>query len=81
MVSTLVTGICQVAEGMLMQTKLAARPSISKMGTTAINNSTYRWFAQRYNVTALGLLRHTALTTAHVYTAIVAQAVALLEID
>ena len=25
-------------------------PSISKMGTTAINNSTYRWFAERYNV-------------------------------
>lgn len=25
-------------------------PSITKMGTTAINNGTYRWFAERYNV-------------------------------
>lgn len=25
-------------------------PSVSKMGTTAINNSTYRWFAERYHV-------------------------------
>jgi hypothetical protein len=25
-------------------------PSISKMGTTAINNGTGRWFAERYSV-------------------------------
>ena len=42
-----------VAEGaMLMrdETLAALSPSISKMGTTTINNSTTRWFAQRYNV-------------------------------
>ena len=42
-----------VAEGaMLMrdETIAALAPSIRKMGTTAVNNSTYRWFAQRYNV-------------------------------
>ena len=41
------------AEGaMLMrdETLAALAPSISKMGTTAINNSTNRWFAQRCNV-------------------------------
>lgn len=42
-----------VAEGaMLMrdETLAALAPSISKMGTTAINNSTARWFSQRYYV-------------------------------
>ena len=42
-----------VAEGtMLMrdETLAALAPSITKMGTTAINNSTYRWFAERYGV-------------------------------
>jgi hypothetical protein len=34
----------------ILLTLAALSPSISKMGTTAINNSTYRWFAQRYNV-------------------------------
>jgi len=42
-----------VAEGaMLMrdETIAALSPSISKMGTTTINSSTSRWFAQRYGV-------------------------------
>lgn len=42
-----------VAEGsILMRDETLAKlsPSISKMGTTAINTSTYRWFSQRYNV-------------------------------
>ena len=42
-----------VAEGTMLlrdETLAALSPSISKMGTTAINNSTHRWFAQRYNV-------------------------------
>ena len=42
-----------VAEGtMLMkdETLAALAPSITKMGTTAINNSTYRWCAERCNV-------------------------------
>ena len=42
-----------VAEGtMLMrdETIAALSPSISKMGTTTINNSTHRWFAQRGDV-------------------------------
>lgn len=40
-----------VTEGTILmrdETLAALAPSISKMGTTAINNSTYRWFAQRH---------------------------------
>ena len=75
-----------VAEGtMLMkdETLAALAPSISKMGTTAINNSTYRWFAQRYNVgTAWFFNGGSGLL--HGYNVNVSsrcQAVALLEID
>ena len=75
-----------VAEGtMLMrdETLTALSPSISKMGTTTINNSTYRWFAQRsYVYTAwIFLGYYGALGTNHVNTALRCQAVALLEID
>ena len=42
-----------VAEGTVLMkdaTLEALAPSVQKMGTTAINNGTYRWFAARYNV-------------------------------
>ena len=75
-----------VAEGaMLMrdETIAALAPSIGKMGTTAINNSTSRWVAQRSNVSSAwffngngGFLGHTNVSYAYR-----CQAVALLEID
>ena len=75
-----------VAEGaMLMrdETLTALSPSISKMGTTAINNSTYRWFAQRYNVNSAWIFNghNGSLNYNLVNYANRAQAVALLEID
>ena len=61
----------------------ALAPSITKMGTTAIDNSTHRWFAQRYNVYNAwifygynGNLDHNNVNGAYRV-----QAVALLEID
>ena len=75
-----------VAEGaMLMrdETVAALEPSISKMGTTAINNSTTRWWAERCSVYSAwffhgnyGILgSNTVLYTNR------CQSVALLEID
>ena len=74
-----------VAEGtMLMKDKTLAAlsPSISKMGTTAINNSTYRWFAQRSNVTGAWNFSgyYGYLGNSNVYYTLRAQAVALLNI-
>lgn len=75
-----------VAEGaMLMrdETLAALSPSISKMGTTAINNRTYRWFAQRYYVSYAWFFNDYGgkLNGGNVYSANRCQAVALLEID
>ena len=75
-----------VAEGaMLMrdETLAALSPSISKMGTTAINNSTTRWCAQRYNVNNAWLFYgyYGTLSINGVNYSTRAQAVALLEID
>ena len=75
-----------VAEGtMLMrdETLAALTPSISKMGTTAVNNSTYRWFAQRYSVNGAWSFNggNGSLNSYGVYVTIRCQAVALLEID
>ena len=75
-----------VAEGaMLMrdETLAALSPSISKMGTTAINNSTHRWFAQRYYVDYAWIFYGSDGTLYYiiVYYAGRCQAVALLEID
>ena len=75
-----------VAEGaMLMRDETIAdlAPSISKMGTTAINNSTTRWFAQRSDVNHAWLFNgnNGILSYNDVYLAGRAQAVALLEID
>ena len=75
-----------VAEGaMLMrdETLAALSPSISKMGTTAINNSTYRWFAQRGNADIAWIFGGNSGTLYHYYVnhAYRCQAVALLEIE
>ena len=61
----------------------ALAPSITKMGTTAINNSTYRWFAKRYSVNTAWLFHgsHGNLDTGNVNGRFRCQAVALLEID
>lgn len=75
-----------VAEGaMLMRDETLAKlsPSISKMGTTAINNSAHRWFAQRYSV--YGAWFFSGLNGYLYYTnvgyAYRCQAVALLDIE
>ena len=75
-----------VAEGaMLMRDETIAdlAPSISKMGTTAINNSTSRWWAQRYSVYTAWIFNGSSgfLSNTSVYVTFRAQAVALLEID
>lgn len=75
-----------VAEGaMLMrdETLAALSPSISKMGTTAINNSTTRWCAQRCSASHAWLFYGTGgtLSSTAVTNSFRAQAVALLEID
>jgi len=58
-------------------------PSITKMGTTAVNNSAHRWFATRYNVNYAWIFYgwNGALNTGRVLNAFRSQAVALLEID
>ena len=58
-------------------------PSITKMGTTAINNSTYRWFATRYSVGSAWFFDGYSgrLSYSGVYSAYRCQAVALLGID
>ncbi len=75
-----------VAEGaMLMRDETIAdlAPSISKMGTTAINNSTTRWLAQRYDVNSAWLFggSYGYLGSYSVNYTRRCQAVALLEID
>jgi hypothetical protein len=75
-----------VAEGtMLMkdETLAALAPSIGKMGTTAINNSTSRWFAQRCSVGNAWFFGggNGVLGFNPVYSRLRCQAVALLEID
>ena len=76
-------GVLEGTELMKDACLAAMEPSITKMGTTAINNSTYRWWAERYNVYnawvfngSSGLLDGTVI-----YNAFRVQAVALLEID
>lgn len=75
-----------VAEGaMLMrdETLAALSPSISKMGTTAINNSTYRWFSQRYSTFYAWFFygNNGLLSIGNVYNSFRCQAVTLLNID
>ena len=75
-----------VNEGtMLMkdETLAALAPSISKMGTTAVNNSTSRWFAARYNVLSAYIFYGYDGSLSYVYVGSSgrSQAVALLKID
>jgi hypothetical protein len=75
-----------VAEGtMLMkdETLAALAPSISKMGTIAVNNSTSRWFAERCNVSSAWFFNGYGGTLYgnYVNNRFRCQAVALLEID
>ena len=58
-------------------------PSVTKMGTTAINNSTSRWWAERYNVNNARFFgaSNGTLNSGYVTNASRVQAVALLEID
>ena len=61
----------------------ALAPSITKMGTTAINNSTHRWWAERYNVYGAWFFYgyYGNLTGVSVNDAYRAQAVALLKLN
>lgn len=75
-----------VAEGaMLMRDETLAKlsTSISKMGTISINNSTSRWFAQRYDVNSAWFFNGNSgnLNYNDVSYTTRCQAVALLEID
>jgi hypothetical protein len=75
-----------VLEGcyLMADTTLAAlAPSISKMGTTVINNSTYRWFGARFNVSYAWFFygNYGNLSNGYVNYSYRCQAVALLEID
>ena len=75
-----------VAEGAILmrdETIAALSPSISKMGTTTINNSTTRWFAQRYHVNNAWLFNgvYGTLSNTAVNVSIRCQAVTLLNID
>ena len=58
-------------------------PSVTKMGTTAINNSTTRWWAERYTVNYAWFFNgnNGNLDSTTVFYAVHCQAVALLEID
>lgn len=58
-------------------------PSVTKMGTTAINNGTNRWFAQRCNVNHAFIFGgyNGNLYGGYVSNTYRCQAVALLEID
>jgi hypothetical protein len=58
-------------------------PSVTKMGTTAINNSTTRWFAQRCNVHSAWIFYGSFgfLYSGGVNSTYRCQAVALLDID
>ena len=75
-----------VDEGTLLMkdaTLSALAPSVQKMGTTAINNSTGRWFAQRYHVNSAWVFsgNYGTLNYNSVYYRYRCQAVAILEID
>ena len=76
-------GVLEGTELMKDACLAAMEPSITKMGTTTINNSTYRWWAERYNVYHAWFFYagYGLLYSGTVYGASRVQAVALLEID
>ena len=78
-------GVLEGTELMKDDCLAALEPSVTKMGTTAINNSTPRWWAERYHAyyawifnAYYGILGN---YYGGVYSAYRVQAVALLEID
>ena len=76
-------GCLEGCELMNDETLAIIAPSITKMGTTAISNSTYPWFAERYNVNTARIFYGNSgfLSSGNVNLRNRAQAVALLEID
>ena len=76
-------GVDEGAMLMRDETLAALSPSISKMGTTAINNSTPRWFSQRCSVYYAWIFNGNGggLDNNNVNFAYRCQAVALLQID
>ena len=76
-------GVLEGTELMKDDCLAALAPSVTKMGTTAINNSTHRWWAERYNVNDAWLFNggYGPLYDGSVYGAHRVQAVALLNID
>ena len=76
-------GVLEGTELMKDACLAALAPSITKMGTTAINNSTYRWFAQRYGVNNAWIFNanYGFLNYGYVGSAVRSQAVALLKLN
>jgi nitrite reductase/ring-hydroxylating ferredoxin subunit len=76
-------GVLEGTELMKDACLAALAPSITKMGTTAINNSTSRWFAQRYSVNSAWIFyaNYGRLGNGGVYDADRSQAVALLKLN
>ena len=76
-------GVLEGTELMKDDCLASLAPSVTKMGTTAINNSTHRWFAQRYNVNSAWFFNGYSgyLNSNSVNNTNRCQAVALLEID
>jgi hypothetical protein len=75
-------GCLEGCELMNDETLAILAPSITKMGTTAINNGTHRWFAERSGVNGARLFNGSNgyLTYGNVYSRYRAQAVTLLDI-
>jgi hypothetical protein len=75
-------GCLEGCELMNDETLAILAPSVTKMGTTSINNSTYRWFAERYGVNPARFFDGYggSLYTGSVYSRYRAQAVTLLDI-
>ena len=76
-------GVAECTMLMRDETLADLSPSITKMGTTAINNSAGRWFAERYNVNSAWIFygSYGILGSYGVSNSYRCQAVALLEID
>jgi hypothetical protein len=76
-------GVLEGTELMKDACLAALAPSVTKMGTTAINNSAYRWWAERCNVKYAWFFNgsYGYLYGNDVNGAYRVQAVALLEID
>ena len=76
-------GVLEGTELMKDACLAALAPSITKMGTTAINNSAHRWFAQRYNVYGAWFFNAYSGTLGYTYVNLAnrSQAVALLKLN